>query len=437
MNLTADTITGFCRRLRSREISAADLVRAALESARAHEGTRAFLRLNPQALVEAEEADRRGPPKLGDVRPLHGIPISVKDIFDVAGMETTCGSPFYAAQRKIPRRDSAYVAAWRRTGAIVIGKTHLNEFAYGLTGENLTYGPCLQPRDATLLTGGSSSGAAASVQAGSALIGLGTDTGGSIRVPSALCGLVGFRHSPSARMNRGLFPLAPTFDTCGWLQRSLTDLARVYSALKQSKPPRLPVAQIRLGFLDGEWLNVCEEPIRFAFTQLEEALRPSGATIRRLPGQGFELAPEIFSALQAFEAARIHRKYLAAPELSYDPLIRSRLEWGLGMTGRDHARKRRDLAEHGARLNALWRDFDFLIAPASPFEKLRANEDHAPNRRSLLQLTTPFSLAGLPALAFPWGPGAKKFGWQVLTRRGRDRRLIGLAESLGPFLSPS
>ncbi len=424
------TIFELCRDVRAGTISATELVEAALASARASAKTHAFIRLNPRALQDAKEADRRGPAKRREERPLHGIPISVKDIFDVAGMETTCGSSFYAATRKAPRRDSAYVAAWRRTGAIIIGKTHLNEFAYGLTGENRTYGPCLQPPDLKRLTGGSSSGAAASVQAGSSLIGVGTDTGGSIRVPAALCGQVGFRQSLSAKITRGMFPLAPSFDTCGWIQQNLSDLAQVYTALHPGRLPSCPLAGARIAFLNGEWLSPCEEPIRIAFDQLLFQIRDLGARVTWRQGRNFKKAPEIFAAVQACEASRIHRRFLSRSACVYDPAIRSRLEWGLAMTEAEYRLQRREMAAFAARIRSLWRNFDFLIAPASPFEKLRADEDHAARRRSLLQLTTPFSLAGLPALTFPWGPAGEKFGWQVLAPRGCDRRLVALASAL-------
>src|SRR5260370_2986880 len=127
--------------------------------------------------------------------PLYGIPIPIKACFDIAGAITTCGSSFYAQHNPPAQKNSWAAQRLLDTGAILTGKTHLHQLAYGVTGENPDYGDCLQPRDATLLTGGSSSGAAASVQEGSALAAIGTDTGGSIRIPSALCGLAGYRTS--------------------------------------------------------------------------------------------------------------------------------------------------------------------------------------------------------------------------------------------------
>src|SRR5579862_4033834 len=167
--------------------------------------------------------------------PLQNLPISLKDCFDLAGTVTTCGSRFYA-QHNTPAPKNSWVAQrLLDLGAILTGKTHLHQLAYGITGENADYGDCLQPRDATLLTGGSSSGAAASVQEGSALAGIGTDTGGSIRVPAALCGLAGYRASielaHERRLWRGGVHLAQSFDTLGWLFRDLRDAPLLAEAL--------------------------------------------------------------------------------------------------------------------------------------------------------------------------------------------------------------
>ena len=147
-----------------------------------------------ESLAYAEKLHRIFPEEPS--RPaLYGVPISIKDCFDVAGTVTTCGSNFYAQYNQSAAKNSWIAQRLLDCGAILTGKTHLHQLAYGITGENPDYGACLQPRDATLLTGGSSSGAAASVQEGSALAAIGTDTGGSIRIPSALCGLAGYRTS--------------------------------------------------------------------------------------------------------------------------------------------------------------------------------------------------------------------------------------------------
>jgi Asp-tRNA(Asn)/Glu-tRNA(Gln) amidotransferase A subunit family amidase len=177
-----------------------------------------------EALHRAEQLPRIFPDQPS--RPsLYGIPISIKDCFDIAGTITTCGARFYEQHNPPAPKNSWVAQRVLDCGAILTGKTHLHQLAYGVTGENPDYGDCLQPRNPTLLTGGSSSGAAASVQEGSALAAIGTDTGGSIRIPSALCGLAGYRASHAIARGKdredredhwsGGYHLAQTFDTIG------------------------------------------------------------------------------------------------------------------------------------------------------------------------------------------------------------------------------
>src|SRR5271154_5991970 len=183
-------------------------------------------------------------PDANDHPPLYGTTISIKDCFDVEGTITTCGSRFYAQFNPIAANNSWVAQRLLDAGAIIPGKTHLHQLAYGITGENTDYGDSLQPRDATLLTGGSSSGAAASVQEGSALAAIGTDTGGSVRVPAALCGLAGYRSTldlSGAQMWDGGTHLAVSFDTVGWLFRDLRDgpaLAAALFGLEPVAPPQ-------------------------------------------------------------------------------------------------------------------------------------------------------------------------------------------------------
>ena len=176
------------------------------------------LALKPCRLAFASGgAIRRWPPALW------GLPISVKDCFDLAGSPTTCGVHFYRDLNGTAARDSWLVEQLRAAGAVIVGKTHLHALAYGITGENPEFGDCVQPRDSGALTGGSSSGASASVQEGSAVAAIGTDTGGSVRVPAALCGLAGYRATLGRGDWRGGAHLAESFDTMGWLFRDLED----------------------------------------------------------------------------------------------------------------------------------------------------------------------------------------------------------------------
>ncbi len=210
------------------ELRPQELAEEALSRANGNAGRNTYLwRDREWTLAEAAKADampRGSGGVFGDSRDaLWGVPISVKDCFDLAGAPTSCGVRFYRDLNGVAAKDSWLVERLREAGGVITGKTHLHPLAYGITGENPEFGDCVQPGDEGALTGGSSSGAAASVLEGSAVAAIGTDTGGSIRAPAALCGLAGYRASIGRGDWRGGAHLAPSFDTMGWLFRDLED----------------------------------------------------------------------------------------------------------------------------------------------------------------------------------------------------------------------
>src|SRR5271170_3381922 len=223
-------------------------------------------------LAEASALPQRFPDP-ADRPPLYGLPVSLKDCFDLAGFSTTCGSRFYVEHNGIASQDSWVAARLRSQGAVIVGKTHLHQLAYGITGENSEYCDCAQPRNSAWLTGGSSSGAAASVQEGSALAAIGTDTGGSIRCPAALCGLAGYRSSVGLGDWRGAAHLAPSFDTLGWLFRDLRDAPLLANALLD-----VPLVmhsgerKVRIGAVDSAFLHDAESHVVREFEAFKEAL---------------------------------------------------------------------------------------------------------------------------------------------------------------------
>ena len=168
--------------------------------------------------------------------PLHGVPYLLKDLFDLAGVPTKAGSTFLDRSDPLTRATAPIVQRLRELGAVLAGKTHLVEFASGLTGENPHYGDCPHPHFPDRLSGGSSSGSAALVAAGVAPLAIGTDTGGSVRVPAALCGLYGFRLTPDDELIRDAFPLAPTMDTAGWFTANAKDMLTVWRATVGGNP---------------------------------------------------------------------------------------------------------------------------------------------------------------------------------------------------------
>jgi Asp-tRNA(Asn)/Glu-tRNA(Gln) amidotransferase A subunit family amidase len=370
--------------------------------------------------------------------PLWSIPISLKDCFDLAGAPTTCGSRFYA-QRPPADADSSLAASIRQSGALITGKTHLHPLAYGITGENPDYGDCLQPRDPTLLTGGSSSGAAASVQEGSALAALGTDTGGSIRVPAALCGLTGYRAShrlPSLwwpQAWQGASHLAPSFDTLGLLFRDPRDAAPLATALL-GVPPGTPPLNPRIGYPPAAFLYDCEPDVLAAYEAWKQTLAATGAQLSEFNTTPWDGAPDIFAGIQASEAAALHSGHFD----HFEPAIRDRLAWGAALRNAELAVLHLRLTGFRTGMRALLARFDFLMLPAAPVSRLPALADHSAARPRILRYTCPFSLSGLPALSLPGELIGAPLGTgiQLAAAPGEDPTLLAYAEALGHHLAP-
>lgn len=383
-----------------------------------------------QALRDAEQL----PQKFQDSPkpPLYGVPVSLKDCFDLAGYVTTCGARYYADRNPPAPGDSAVAARLRSQGAVIVGKTHMHPLAYGITGENPDYGDSTQPRDPTLLTGGSSSGAAASVQEGSALAAIGTDTGGSIRAPAALCGLAGYRASielaHECDLWRGAVHLSQTFDTLGWLFRDLRDAPLLASALFGITLPPLAVKHFRIACVGGEFIQNCDAVVQTSFREWQRLLREhSNAEIVAFDSTFWDDAMTIYAPIQASEAAAIHVPATSGDFSHFEKSIAERLAWGATLTAAELAVFRKRHSEFRDRMDALLREHDFLIAPCAPVSRLAAGADHSDTRRAILRYTTPASLAGVPVITLPAGNGA---GVQLMAARGADAKLLAYVAQL-------
>ncbi|WP_263357496.1 amidase [Acidicapsa ligni] len=373
------------------------------------------------------------PGLFGDARPsLWGVPISVKDCFDLAGSPTTCGTNFYRELHGIATHDSWLVEQLRSAGAIIIGKTHLHPLAYGITGENAEFGDCLQPGDAGALTGGSSSGAAASVMEGSALASIGTDTGGSVRVPSALCGLAGYRASLGRGDWRGAAHLAQSFDTLGWLFHDLEDGPLLGSIFGSTDASKLTLPK-NFAVISNSFLHDCEAAVVASLKATTRELEELGLTATTVDIDWWSDSLEIFAAIQASEAATIHRGNYAA----FMPSIRERLQWGASLGDQDIAALRMRHAAFRDRMDALLAKHELLLMPAAPVTRLVAGADHSQTRTRLLRYTTPASLSGMPTVTVPcFASGhdtakVKAGGVQLVAAHEDDARLLTVAAQLG------
>jgi Asp-tRNA(Asn)/Glu-tRNA(Gln) amidotransferase A subunit family amidase len=391
-----------------------------------------YLHFDPQALTSQAGTLENSFPRKSFRPALFGIPVSLKDCFDLAGTVTTAGTRFYAEHNGPAPANSAVAERLLGLGCLIPGKTHLHPLAYGITGQNPDFGDCLQPRDPTLLTGGSSSGAAASVQEGSALVAIGTDTGGSIRVPAALCGLGGFRasHSMTDRwpgMWLGGIHLAPSFDTLGFLTRDPRDLepfAREFFQLPTAVAPRAP----RIGTVPSAFLHDATPDVFTAFATFQDCLSEAGAQLTTFNTDWWADAFEILAPIQAHEAAQIHVGHFDR----FEPTLSQRLHWGASISPAELATYR---ARHDAfrtRLNALFSKFDFLILPAAPTHRLLAGADQSTAREQILRYTAPFSLGGNPAVTLPGEFEGAPFGTglQIAAAPGRDADLLAFVSHL-------
>ncbi len=409
-----------------------ELAKAALARSNQNAGHNTYL-WQDAAWTLAEAARAEGMPRstggpFDDGRPpLWGIPVAVKDCFDLAGTPTTCGTRFYRDLNGIATRDSWLVEQLRAAGAVIVGKTHLHALAYGITGENPEFGDCMQPHDAGALTGGSSSGAVASVQEGSAVAAIGTDTGGSVRAPAALGGLAGYRSTLGRGDWRGGTHLAEPFDTMGWLFRDLRDaplLAAPFAPAQAAPPQRFS----RFAFVADSFLHDCEPKVIEGFHGVIRDLEELGLEGRSIDVGWWADSAEIFAPLQASEAARLHAgNFERSDFLPLEPSITDRIKWGASHTPDEIAALRRRHADFRARMDNLFAAHELVLLPSTPVARLAAGADHSQTRSRLLRYTSPFSLAGVPAIAIPCAHG----GMQLAAAREADESLLQLAAQLG------
>ena len=405
------------------------LAETGLANANRNPGHNTYLWQNPA--WTREEATRAMQMPAGDGGPfgdgrhvLWGLPISVKDCFDLAGSPTSCGTKFYCERNGVAKRDSWVVERLRRLGAVITGKTHLHALAYGITGENPEFGDCIQPGTRDCLTGGSSSGACASVLEGSAIAAIGTDTGGSVRVPAALCGLAGYRASLGRGNWDGGAHLAESFDTLGWLFADLEEaplLGSFYS--ERDSDPTLIRAFTRFARVPDSFLHDCEPEILAEYRRTIAEFEALGLQAATIDVAWWENARDIFAPIQAWEAAGLHQEHFE----HFEPLIRDRLKWGASLSLDEIAKLRQRHEEFRARMDELLEKHGLILMPAAPVAVLRAGADHSQTRPRLLRYTVPFSLAGLPAVTIPCQPG----GMQLAAARGRDEDLLQFAALVG------
>ncbi len=386
----------------------------------------AWLQPEPELAAElaagpgrSEPADNAAPAQANPVsRPLHGVPCFAKDLYDVAGVPTWAGSTFLPQVRPTPG-DSRLIRRVRALGAAVAGKTHLVEFASGLTGENPHYGDCPHPLFPDRLSGGSSSGSAALVAAGAVPFALGTDTGGSVRVPAAFCGLYGFRLTPGDEFIRDAFPLSPTLDTAGWFTAGADDLLTTWRALTGG-PTEAPRREPRGCGLPGRaFLPEMDPGLDDTCTRAAaEFSSPADAATRDQLLGDWRDNLETYLTIGLSEAHAVHRAWLAPYRSHYDPAVWQRFADAGRLPPEKIAGAHHRLQAVRQSWAAYFRVHDFLVLPAVPFPALRKSGCTPAARRAILTLTAPASLGGLACLTLPVAlGGGLTAGLQVILPR--------------------
>ena len=398
-----------------------------------------------QALAQARQADREiaaGRPR----GPLHGVPISLKDLLDVEGVPTTAASR--VRDGHVAPRDAAVVSALRDAGAVMLGKTNLHEFAFGTTNEDSAFGPARHPLDLNRSPGGSSGGSAASVLDGMAYASIGTDTGGSVRIPAAACGLVGLKPSFGEISVDGVVPLSTTMDHVGPVCRSVEDAAIVYNALRgaaRTPEGRRETRGLRVGVLRGYFAALVDPQIASAFEAACARLSDAGVQLENVDiAHAGDIAP-IYLHIVLAEAAAYHAKTLENRGEDYTPNVRIRLEMGRYVLAEDYVRSLRGRDVLIDEVDAALEGHDALLLPALavPATRLgaatvRIGAVEEPVRNVMLRLTQLFNVTGHPAITVPCGKTTEGMpvGAQLVGRRAATPHLLDVAAAVEPYFGP-
>lgn len=419
------TVAELGRLIHRGEVSPVDLARAFIERARRLDGAiNAYITLADEQALEAAKVAQQAIAAGAYLGPLHGIPVAVKDAFDTAGIRTTVGSKLLL--NNIPTTDATAVRRLKEAGAVILGKTNLHEFCFGVTNNNRYFGATRNPWDRERVPGGSSGGSAAAVSASFCAAALGTDTGGSIRIPASACGVVGLKSTYGRVSRSGVFPLSWSLDHAGPLTKSVEDAAIMLSALAGYDPAdptssRVPapnyserldsgVHGVKVGVPREFFFQGLDPEVAAAVEEAIIVIKGLSADVRDVSVPNLDLARSIYNSIVMPEAYLYHREWLNSSGEEYDPDVRGRLELGAFITAAEYLqgqRARNMLIEH---FKAVLSDVDILLtptlcipAPKIEQEVVRIGDLQVDVRGALIRFTSPINITGLPVLSIPCG----------------------------------
>ncbi|HUQ82654.1 MAG TPA: amidase [Gemmatimonadaceae bacterium] len=433
-------------RIATGDVSPVELTSACLERIAAVDGeVNAFITVTEDEAVydarriELELAHGDSPGALS------GVPIALKDLFDTAGIRTTAGSKFFA--ERVPVANAVVVDKLRDAGAVVLGKLNMHEWALGVTNDNPHYGACHNPSALDRITGGSSGGSAAAIAAGMCSGALGSDTGGSIRIPASLCGVVGLKPTYGRVSTRGVVPLSWSLDHVGPMARHVVDAAQLLQVIAGRDAADPGSAQVRgddylgeiedgvdgwrVGVIADEWLGELAPDVKAAFQAAVNALASAGAWIEELAAPELPEAARLNGLMTTADAAAFHRERMEVSPDDFGADVLTRLRRGAGYGATDYADARRQqtvfrrtfeswFVEHGGAM-------DVVVLPTTPCAAPKiAGLDAVATAGLLTRLTAPFNFTGLPALSVPCGMTGDGLpvGLQIVGAPWAERRVL-------------
>lgn len=407
----------------------------------AGEGSRTCLTVYADAAREAADAADARAKSGGSLGPLDGTVITVKDLFDVKGEVTRAGSRVLAARGKPAAADAVIVKRLRDAGAVIVAKTNMTEFAYSGLGANPHFGTPGNPADRTRVPGGSSSGAAVAVADGIGEIAIGTDTGGSTRIPASFCGVVGFKPTVKRVSREGAFPLSYSLDSIGPIARSVADCARANSILAgEASSPLVPRAlgEVRVGFVQGYPVDGLDDIVGKAFPQAMAKLAShwkSGADVT-LDALSIMHAVNDRGGVAPPEAFAVHRELLAEAGEGVDPHVRARLLRSANVNAADYILNLRDREKAIAQMDTLFDKFDVLVMPttqivAPTMEEISVEKTYLKRNVQALMNTSIWNFFDVCGISLPINFGNElPCGLMLVGRHGQDRALLAVAAAV-------
>jgi aspartyl-tRNA(Asn)/glutamyl-tRNA(Gln) amidotransferase subunit A len=445
MDLTSLNLYEAAELLKTRQISPVELTQAQLRRiAQLDPRLNCFITITPelalqqarQAEIEIGQGNYRGT--------LHGIPLALKDLYETQGIRTTAGSTFFADY--IPEADAAVVQKLKDAGAVLVGKLNMHEIALGVTNENPHYGDCCNPWDLTRITGGSSGGNAAALAAGLCMGAMGSDTGGSVRIPASLCGVVGLKPTYGRVSLRGVIPLSWNLDHAGPMGRCVRDVAILLQTVAGYDPQdawsvEMPVGDYlglpedgikgwRIALAANDYFTdpeIVDAEVHEAVGHAARAFEDLGAVVEKVPFPNAREAAMANGLMTPSDGAAFHHQRLDENPQGFGADVLKRLQIGAAYSSTEYIQARRMQTILRCQFNEFFNEFDLLLTPTTPITAPeRGSADPFDRPRLLTRFTAPFNLTGLPALSVPCGWSSEKLpiGLQVVGKSWAEAKIL-------------